>query len=79
MLNTHSDSLPQALASALGLSFSGLVGLACAAAALSVAGLWALMGLTVAAGTLLHFFWVGCWDRGMHCSSWLLHGCVLHR
>lgn len=44
--------LPQALAAALGLSFSGLVGTACAAAALSVAGLWALMGLAVAAGAL---------------------------
>jgi hypothetical protein len=42
-----------ALASTLGLSFSGLVGLACAAAALSVAGLWALMGLAVAAGVFL--------------------------
>lgn len=40
----------QALASALGFSFSGLVGLACGAVALSVTGVWALMGLAVATG-----------------------------
>lgn len=73
----------QALASALGASFSGLVGLACAAAAICVAGLWALMGLAVAAGALRcavqhSWGWVdSCCCRAQAPVPWFQHeGCA---
>lgn len=40
----------QALTSALGFSFCGLVSLCCTAIALSIGGVWALVGLAITAG-----------------------------
>lgn len=40
----------QAAASTLGFGFSGLVALACTTVSISIVGIWALMGLTVATG-----------------------------
>lgn len=41
---------PQALASAFGFTFSAFVALACTTALLSLAGVWAAVGLAIAAG-----------------------------